>query len=687
MNATEKNSDIYFATIEDPTELASAMHLKISAWRDWCKAKGLLSLWQRKLTNYYGISSNGNLSQRTTPGGSEGELTYIKVNDLHSLLQDQLVLVTSQRPAGQAKAANTDSASLKSAKIGTAIAEYYMANVGLEAKFVQTCEIGLLCDEAFIDLFWDKTAGDPIAIDPETQHQEMSGDIEMRVHCPWNVARDPGAPVNFQSWYILSYLANRFDIAAAFPKFAENIIYSKDVGIPEIPMCKLPDETDMIYVHMLVHDRTAAVPDGRYSLMVGDDIILDTTLPYKDFPVERIAPSDVIDGPIGYSSSNDILGMEEVTDALHSIVTTNNITFGGQSIVSATGSNLNVSDLGKGMRLFELEPDMVDKLRPLQMTKSAPETFQYIDKLEQKKGQQTGSSKGTLEQQATQGASGSAMALIESKAIQYNSGIQRSYFRLLSAAMTKMIGVLRKYADTPRVARIVGKNKSAGLKEFKYTGQDLNSISSIVYEMVNPISQTQGGRLTMGQDLIKANMIKSPKQYITLITTGNLESLTEDDEADQLLIIEENEWLSEGKQVQAILTEMHADHIKSHQSVLSSPTAKENPQIVQIVMDHINEHVQLWMQASAQNPGILMATGQQPLMPPPPPQMGPPGLPGPGGPPPGPPAHAGPSHGPGPMVGGQGPSSQPMDQAGQPRMPFNPLSHERQEVPGATVGA
>lgn len=676
MSTTDKNADKYFATIEDPAELASAMQDKIRTWRNWCQAKGLISLWMKKLTNYYGISANGNLSQSITPGGSEGELSYIKVNDLHSLLQDQLVLVTSQRPAGMAKAANTDSASLKAAKIGSAIAEYYMSNVGLEAKFVQACEISLLCDESFVDLFWDKEAGDPIAMDPETGMPEMSGDIQMRVHAPWNVARDPGAPIDSQSWYILSYLENKFDMAAAYPKFADNIKLLKSAGIPELPMCKLPDDTDMIYVHLLVQNRCPSVPEGRYSLMIGDDIVVDTTQPYRDFSVERMAPSDVIDGPVGYSSANDILAMEEVTDALHSIITTNNITFGGQSIVAAAGSNLNVSDLGKGMRLFELEPDHVDKLRPLQMTKSAPETFEYINKLESKKEQQTGSSKGVLAQQAIQGASGSAMALIESKSIQYNSGIQRSFYRLLSATMSKLITTLAKYADTPRVARIVGKNRSAGLKEFKYTGKDLSSISSIVYEMINPIIQTQGGRLDMANNLLaKENMIKSPKQYITLVTTGSLESLTQDDEADELLIIEENEWLAEGKPLQAILTEMHEDHIRSHQSVLSSPKAKQDPTLVQSVNNHIQEHIDLWTQLSMSNPGLLMATGQRPLMPPP--------GPGPGGPPGA--APSGPSGPPGLVGGGPDDQGPPVDQANQPKLPFNPLTHERQEVPGGTI--
>lgn len=662
----EFSQDKYFATIEEPDELAAAILNKVDEWRNWAQSKGLVSLWQTKLSNYYGVSGNGNTSQRTTPGGSEGELTLIKVNDLHQLVQAQLVLVTSQRPAGQARAVNSDSQSLRSARIGTAISEYYMADLNLEAKFVSTCEIALLCDEAYIDLFWDKTAGDPIA-DDGSGHPEMSGDISLRVHAPWNVARDMGAPVELQNWKIISYPVNRYDEAATYDKFADDILSTKKAGVLELPMCKIPDESDMIWAHLLVHDRTAAVPEGLYGLVIGDTLVYKSPLPYKEYPVERMSPSDVIDGPIGYSQANDIMGLEQITDALHSIISTNNITFGGQSIVGPQGGNLNITDLGKGLRYFELPADMIDKLRPLQMTKTAPETFQYIDVLTRKKEQQTGSVGGTLNQQAIQGASGSAMALIQAQAIQYNSGIQRSYYRLLSSSMTKLIGILRSYADTPRVARIVGKAKSQGLKEFKYTGQDLNSISSIVYELVNPISQTVGGRLTMAQDLIKANMCKSPKQYLTVATTGNLDALTQDDEADQLLIIEENEALGDGQPVRAVITEMHADHIKAHMSVLSSIKAKQDPNLINAVLDHIQEHVLLWTNASTMNPGILMATGQQPLMPPQPPMMGP------GGP--------GAPQGPPPIQGPDAPL--PEQEAKMPGMPTNPATGEKAVVPGA----
>lgn len=633
MRSTTSSNLEYFAAIDPakPDELANAMIDKITLWRKWCDGRGLTNLWRKKLTNYYGNSIGGNSSQAVTRGGSEGELSMIKVNDLHSLVQEQLVIVTSQRPAGIAKAINSDTKSLKAARIGTAIAEYYMSQVGFEGQFVSAAEIALLVDEAYVELMWDKSAGDPIAVDPQTKQPEMSGDALLRIHCPWNVARDASATIQDNLWNILSFKMNKFEAAAKYGRFYDYIISLGDDSLPEIPMNWIQDGSDEIYVHLLVHDRCAAVPAGRYSLLIGDKVVLDSGLPYKDYPIERIAPGNVIEGNMGYAPANDILAMEEVTDALHSVCVTNQVTFGGQCLVGPEGGNLKQTDFGKGVRYFELPPDLVEKLKPLNLVHTPPEIFNYIQMLGEKKGKAVGSVSNTLTQQAAQGASGSAMALIQTQSISFNSGIQRSYFQLLSGTITKLIGLLRVYADTPRVASIVGKSKAAGLKEFRYTGEDLNSISSIVYEIVNPIFQTYGGRLTVAQDLLKAGQCKSPKQYINLVATGQLDVLVDDDEADGMLILEENEALSEGRPVKAVITEIHADHIKSHNSLITQEAKLNDPDLVSRVLDHVQDHINVWQQASQTNPGILMVTGQQPL--PMPPPIAPPGI---AGPPPGP---------------------------------------------------
>jgi hypothetical protein len=666
----------YFAQITDPVRYVDAALEKVSTWREYCTSRGLADLWQRKLSNYYGMSEDSYSSQRVISGGTEGELSNIKVNELHKLVQDQLVVITAQRPAGIAKAVNTDVESLKNSRIGTALAEYYMTQAGLEQKFVDAALIALLVDEAWAELSWNKDAGEDVRPEPSPDGMIAkdaktikSGDAMLRIHCPWNVARDSDIKVDEQKWHILSILSNRFDLIAMFPQFKEQILAAKQDEVSQLKMQERKGD-DNIYLHLVIHDRTPAMPEGRYSFIVGRNLVGDMKLPFPDYPVDHLTPENVIDGATGYCPSNDVMAAEQITDILHSIVTTNNVTFGGQSLVGPPLTGVSVSEIAKGLRYFQLPPELVDKLQPLQLTKTAPETYAYIDKLSSKKQEMLGSVAGTIQQQAAQGASGSAMALVQAQAVQFNSGTQRSYYRTLSSVMTKLIGVLRVYADTPRVARIVGKLKSQGLKEFKYTGKDLNSISSITYEMVNPVAQTLGGRMQMAQDLISNGQITSTRQYLTLVETGNLDALTAPDEDMNLLILEENEILSEGGQVQVLATENHAEHIKSHMTVTASPKAKKDSRIVASNMDHIQMHIDMWMDLSMNNPALLLATGQQPLpvgptaMPPGAPQGGPP-APGPGG------APTTPN---GPLE-----AKQPK----QPNMPTNPASGQPAEVPGA----
>jgi hypothetical protein len=682
LNTSQGMKPTYFLNETDPKRYVDGVLEKIGIWREYASARGLNDLWSRKLGAYYGLSEDSYSSMRVISSGTEGELSNIKINDMRALVQNQLVVVTSARPTGIAKAINSDPKSIKNSRIATALAEYYQTEQGYEQKFVDACEIALIVDEAFLDIYWDKDAGDPVRpdADPEGQvvdgKEIMSGDAKLRISVPWNVARDPNLKSDDQKWHILSILMNRYDLAAANPDFSEQILRAAQDNVPQLKLQEREGE-DVVYLHLVIADRTPAVPNGRYSMIVGDTLIADMKLPYALYPVEKITPAEVIDGPGGYCQSNDILAMEQSTDALHSIILSNNVTFGGQSLVGPPLTGVNIQEVAKGMRYFQVAPENVDKLKALQLTKSAPETFSYIDKLENKKQQTLGSVTGTLQAQAMQGASGSAMALIQSQAVQFNSGTQRAYFRAMSRVMTKLIGVLRVYADSPRIIRIVGKAKSQGLKEFKFTGTDLDSVSSITYEQVNPVSQTIGGRMDMAKDLISNGMITNPRLYLTFVQTGDLDVLTEPDEEMNLLILEENEALANAQPVSVLITENHQNHIKAHQSVVASPEAKADPELVQAVLAHIQDHLNVWQDASMNNPAILLATGQQPLPPPPAPPM-PPG--GPQGPVP---PNGGPPPMPNPGEASTPPTDGGPDMPNMPRMPVNPATGERAQVPGA----
>jgi hypothetical protein len=92
-------------------------------------------------------------------------------------------------------------------------------------------------------------------------------------------------------------------------------------------------------------------------------------------------------------------------------------------------------------------------------------------------------------------------------------------------------------------------------------------------------------------------------------------------------IRQENEAMRKGQPCKALFADNHPLHIKEHMVVLNDVDIRNsNDPAVQVAVQHILMHIQLWRQT---DPAVLAALGIQP--PPPPPMMAPPGAPA-GGP-------------------------------------------------------
>jgi hypothetical protein len=676
-----RNNDVYFASHAPYSrEFLDACKDKINTWRDYCKTTGTAARWELALGANYGSAPDGKNSWRVTPGGEFGELVQMKVNDFASLIKHELVLAIQQRPAGIAKAINTDIKTLRDARVGTQLVEYFLSDPAhdFEADYVQALYLALLTSEAFVVQDWDATKGQDVRPD-EQGNVVRNGDMVQEVFGIWNSATDVGAPKADQPWRIFSSRVNKFELAAKYPAYSEEIILNSTYGtgasgIAKPLLYQMPqDGTDFIEVHKLIHLPTDACPAGRYALFIGDQVILDVEYPYPSKCFQRCSEMDMFETPFAHTSNYDLLSLEQVTDSLHSVILNNQTTFGVATIVGPKGGGIAQQELAKGLRYLELDPNLVDKIRPLELLSTPAEIFNYIGLLGQKKGEFSGINsilRGDPQGQL-KGASGSAMALLQSQAISYNSGIQRAFYKLLSRCGTGIIEINRAFANEPRVIRIAGKQNAQAVKEFKYDAKTLESVSTVIFEPVNPVLQTASGKLTVAQDLLQAGMLNSPRRYIEVLTTGNLNVLIEDDVACEEAIIEENELLSEGQQVQAVITENHQQHILGHQAVICQPNAKSDPQLIQNVLMHIQEHVDLWQQASMTNPALLAATNQQVLPP----------MPMPGAPM----QQVGPGQAPGPAAPPQA-NAQAENQPKLPLPPKNPATGERAPVqPGTSV--
>jgi hypothetical protein len=157
---------------------------------------------------------------------------------------------------------------------------------------------------------------------------------------------------------------------------------------------------------------------------------------------------------------------------------------------------------------------------------------------------------------------------------------------------------------------LVGKNNRTFLKEF--TGEDVPSISRIVVDVGNPLSNTIAGRVQMAEQLLQMKAISDPHQYFQVLTTGRLDAMYQTDMAELMLIQSENEVLMDGDKPMISPLDSHKSHIMEHRAVLADPELRKDPELVKNTLDHIEEHLNALTNT---DPRLLQLIGEAPLPP------------------------------------------------------------------------
>jgi hypothetical protein len=93
--------------------------------------------------------------------------------------------------------------------------------------------------------------------------------------------------------------------------------------------------------------------------------------------------------------------------------------------------------------------------------------------------------------------------------------------------------------------------------------------------------------------MLNSQLFKNPHDYLQVVETGALSPMMEPETSSNLLVLKENEAMRTGKPVQAIMTDDHGRHVRGHKTILDDPGLRANPQLVQAVLMHIQEHVVL----------------------------------------------------------------------------------------------
>lgn len=613
MQSDITNAREYWASL--PTdEIGKEVQGRVDKYDEFLSASGIMLELRDSYSTYYGTTQVGR-------SGEQGELANLKVNHYASLIESMLSMVTSQRPAWEARATNTDVKSQQQVILANGLLDYYAREKRMERFLKDATRTALYLREGWLSVTWDPNDGEIVSRDPETGIPIAQGDVNYRVYRLPDVVRDYNREDSNHDWLILRDYKNKYDIASKYPEYADRIVALQQ---DEQSMMRFrfnfawDQETDQIPVYTFYHRKTEALPNGRMVTFLDDDIILfDGALPYKKMPIFKIAGAERAETPFGHSNAMNVMPIQKALDSLFSSVLTNQSAFGVQSVLVPKGSGVTLTQVSGGMNMIEYDPKL-GAPTPLNLTQTPPELFNFLNMLIDQ-AQTISGVNAVARGNASPQLSGAAMALLQSTALQFSAGIQQSYTQLVEDIGTATIHLLQQYANEPRIAYIVGKHNRSMQQSFK--SDDLENISRVTVDSASALSKTIAGKTEIANQLLQAGLIKRPEQYLMVLQTGSLEAMYENETSELVNIRAENQGLAEGTPQVAMGIDDHRLHILEHKSVLNSPEARRDPKIAQAAMAHILEHVAL---ARDTDPGLQMMLGYNPL--PPAQPMMPPGM-------------------------------------------------------------
>lgn len=591
MDKNKRNKDIYWAAV-DPKDIATEMMDKVESYYMYLAQSGRLDLYRRAWVYYY----RPRLTQSAlNPVGQQGELTSISVNHYRNLLTHLETMTLQQRVNFEPRAVNSDVKSQSQVILATGLLDYYLRIKRLEKFLKQQVKDGLMYAEGFLRTEWDATGGQTYGQSP-TGALLYQGDIKYSNYDPLNCTRDYTKPTyDKRDWVILRDFVNKYDLAAKFPDLREKIL---NVSIDYLEQARTTvfndlfyENTDLVPMYTLLHPPTPSLPQGRYTTCLDETTtMLDGPIPYDETHVSRLAPDEESGTIFGYTVGFDLLPIQQAIDIMYSTIITNQSTFGVQNILMPKGHDISTAQLSGGLNVVEYDPK-VGKPEALQLTATAPETFNFIPMLEKVQQMIAGIDSVTRGDPSASLKSGSALALVAAQSIQFSMGLQQSYAQAVEDSGTSTINLLKTFASVPRVAEIAGKSNRPLMKQF--TGDDLDAIQRVSVDMGNPMTRTTAGKVNLADALMEKDMIENPDQYIQVVTTGRLEPVIEGKQANLLLTKGENEQLSDGVPQRALITDYHAKHILEHSIVLANPEIRMDPNnpIVAVTLGHIQEHI------------------------------------------------------------------------------------------------
>jgi hypothetical protein len=606
----------------------------------------------------YGVDVGYGTPTGVTRGGERGELAQLRISAAATDLRAKHALVTAQEVMWKPQAKNgLSSVAEATSKSSDVLEDQWKGNrFGIVGSEFAMGALGF--GESFVFHEWDKSAGPALAALDDKLYRE--GAVTYHLVPSWDAWRDSAAK-SFAAcqWLYVRVWKNRFDLVKEFTELADGregdaameAILSAcdtpaDMGVADGDRYRVTD-SELIPVWHFFHLSSVALPMGRHVTLLSEDVVLhDEPLKgpnstYNGMPVHRLADVEVVDSPFARAVFWDTLGAQEVCDAIDTAMATRATMMSAPIFAYEKGSDLSPEILASGGRAWGY-PRGAKPPVEVAPAKVPGESLEYRRDVRSAVRETMGLNDAAVGQQKGAEMNAQASALLASMAVQQAGPFQKKWLAALGAIGQ---GVLRLLAQKVTQPRTLQMTRSASRHEaVTYTGEELKGIEGVQVDVGNALEQTAQGRLAIADLYVERGWATGPEQYSQVISTGRLEPISRRNTNEMTLIQYEYEQLLKGKSPPVHYAQNHALHFRENSAAILDPGAVENPDALQAVETHLDEHyLQQFGMPRAADPlrparerwmlGQPIGPGQEmPLGPPGAPPGGPPGA-APGGPP------------------------------------------------------
>jgi hypothetical protein len=553
-----------------------------------------------------------------TETGKDGEFLSLSVNEIRGLLRHQVAMVTSHRPAWQPQARTGGAEASRQVALCESVLDHAMDAKGVEQTLANQLEGALVAASFYSVVGWDALAG-----------RGGQGDVWVQEFAPWELCSERVRKYTDTRHWIFRRLEPRWDWVAKFSlaalaepdpeerrKLSEKAERLKGIeydrtwftDVDERPM-STSEDTDRIPVLYLLAAPSIACPDGRRTVVAAADLWLeDGPLPYDGAPVVRMCPAEFLGTSEGIADIwSQLASQEALNGVLGALITRIDIGAVPDTAVPQ-GSNYEQGTLGGGNQL-EVPPDgqpptLIDRMAiPPALVAVADWLIKSMEK-------------GTGINSVTRGAptenitSGNMAALVQAMAVQFNSATERAYAKAMEELGTIIVKMYQRHATEEQLISIAGQDQRYTVQSFR--AEDLNQITRVAVKIASPLMKTTAGRSELATRMLEQKVIQDPREYLEVVETGRLQPIFKG-AIDQLRIIqEENEALRRGEPVHVEMSDDPYLHIREHGCELDT-RARYDQAYAQRLRDHNEEHYQVLLKMSREDPDRCIAFGYQPL--------------------------------------------------------------------------